>query len=40
MFKIGFDAEKYAQLQSQKIRDRIDQFGGITSMCHSGQPKD
>ena len=28
MFKIGFDAEKYAQLQSQKIRDRIDQFGG------------
>lgn len=28
MYKIGFDAEKYAQLQSQKIRDRIAKFGG------------
>jgi len=28
MFKIGFDSDKYASLQSQKIRDRIAKFGG------------
>ena len=28
MFKIGFDNEKYIRLQSQKITDRIDYFGG------------
>ena len=28
MFKIGFDNEKYLQLQSQHIQDRIAQFGG------------
>ena len=28
MNKIGFDNEKYVKLQSQKIRDRISQFGG------------
>jgi len=28
MFKVGFDSEKYAELQSKKIRDRIDKFGG------------
>ena len=28
MRKIGFDNEKYLKLQSQKIRDRISQFGG------------
>ena len=28
MYKVGFSSEKYAQLQSQKIRDRIGQFGG------------
>ncbi|MBR2294776.1 MAG: DUF1846 domain-containing protein [Clostridiales bacterium] len=28
MFKIGFDSDKYAALQSQKIRDRIENFGG------------
>ncbi len=28
MFNIGFDNDKYVQLQSQKIRDRIDSFGG------------
>lgn len=28
MFKAGFNNEKYVQMQSQKIRDRIDQFGG------------
>ena len=26
--KIGFDSEKYKKLQSQNIRDRINQFGG------------
>ncbi len=28
MNKIGFDHEKYVKLQSQRIRDRISQFGG------------
>ena len=28
MHKIGFDNEKYIAMQSQKIRDRIDMFGG------------
>ncbi|MBQ9994308.1 MAG: DUF1846 family protein, partial [Clostridia bacterium] len=28
MFRIGFDNEKYIELQSKKIRERIDQFGG------------
>ena len=28
MLKVGFDNEKYVKLQSQKIRDRIAQFGG------------
>ena len=28
MFKIGFDNEKYLQMQSDKIRERIGQFGG------------
>ncbi len=28
MKEIGFDNEKYLTMQSQKIRDRIDQFGG------------
>ncbi|MBR6880389.1 MAG: DUF1846 domain-containing protein [Clostridiales bacterium] len=28
MYKIGFDSDKYAQLQSKKIRDRIEKFGG------------
>ncbi|MBO4636213.1 MAG: DUF1846 domain-containing protein [Clostridiales bacterium] len=28
MFNIGFDSDEYARLQSQKIRDRIEQFGG------------
>ena len=28
MFKVGFSNEKYVQMQSQKIRDRIGQFGG------------
>lgn len=28
MAKIGFDNDKYLKLQSQKIRDRIDEFGG------------
>jgi len=28
MRKIGFDNEKYLQMQSQNIRDRIDMFGG------------
>ena len=28
MFKIGFDNEKYVELQSQHIRERVDQFGG------------
>ena len=28
MGKIGFDNEKYLQMQSAHIRQRIDQFGG------------
>ena len=28
MYKTGFDSEKYIRLQSQKIRERIDHFGG------------
>ena len=28
MNKIGFDNEKYLQMQSDKIRERIGQFGG------------
>lgn len=28
MFKIGFDSEKYAELQSKHIRERIEKFGG------------
>ena len=28
MFKVGFSNEKYVQMQSQKIRDRIGKFGG------------
>ena len=28
MYKIGFDNEKYLQMQSDKIRERIGQFGG------------
>ena len=28
MFKEGFSNEKYVQMQSQKIRDRIGKFGG------------
>ncbi len=28
MHKIGFDSEKYLQLQSEKILERIDEFGG------------
>lgn len=28
MFTKGFDNDKYVHLQSQKIRDRISQFGG------------
>ena len=28
MHKIGFDNSKYIAMQSQKIRDRIDFFGG------------
>ena len=28
MYKIGFDNEKYISMQSEHIRNRIDQFGG------------
>lgn len=28
MYKIGFDNKKYLKLQSEKIKERIDQFGG------------
>ena len=28
MYKIGFDNEKYIEMQSEHIRNRIDQFGG------------
>ena len=26
--KIGFDNEKYFELQTQRIRERVDSFGG------------
>lgn len=35
--KIGFDNDKYIRLQSQKIRDRIDQFGGKLYMEFGGK---
>ena len=35
--KIGFDNEKYISLQSQKIRDRIKQFGGKRYMEFGGK---
>ena len=28
MFKIGFDNDKYLSLQTEKIRQRVEQFGG------------
>ena len=28
MFKIGFSNDKYVELQSQHIRERVDKFGG------------
>ena len=28
MNKIGFDNEKYLSMQSEHIRERVDQFGG------------
>ncbi len=28
MFKIGFDNDKYLQMQSERIRERISEFGG------------
>ncbi len=28
MYKVGFDSEKYAELQSKHIRERIEKFGG------------
>ena len=31
MFKIGFDNEKYLQLQSEHISERIESFGGKAS---------
>jgi len=37
MCKIGFDNEKYINLQSQKIRDRISQFGGKLYMEFGGK---
>ena len=35
--KIGFDNDKYIKLQSQKIRDRIEQFGGKLYMEFGGK---
>ena len=37
MFKLGFDNDKYIKLQSQKIRDRIEQFGGKLYMEFGGK---
>ena len=28
MFKIGFDNDRYLKMQSERIRERIGQFGG------------
>ena len=28
MRKVGFDSQKYIRLQSERIRERISQFGG------------
>ena len=35
--KKGFDNKKYIELQSQKIRDRIAQFGGKLYMEFGGK---
>ncbi|MBQ4130759.1 MAG: DUF1846 domain-containing protein [Clostridia bacterium] len=35
--KLGFDNDKYIKLQSQKIRDRIEQFGGKLYMEFGGK---
>ena len=35
--KIGFDNEKYINLQSAKIRERIDMFGGKLYMEFGGK---
>ena len=37
MGKIGFDNSEYIRLQSQKIRDRIDMFGGKLYMEFGGK---
>ena len=31
MIRTGFDNDKYLRLQSQKIKERIERFGGKTS---------
>lgn len=37
MFKIGFDNDKYLKMQSEKIRERIGQFGGKLYMEFGGK---
>ncbi len=37
MKKIGFDNEKYVKIQSEHIRERIDQFGGKLYMEFGGK---
>ena len=32
--KIGFDNEKYLKIQSEHIKERIDQFGFLTITMH------
>ena len=37
MSKTGFDNQRYLQLQSQHIQDRIDQFGGTLYLEFGGK---
>ena len=36
MKRVGFDSEKYIRLQSERIRERISQFGGKLYLAFGG----
>ena len=40
MRKIGFDSQKYIRLQSERIRERINQFGGKLYLEFGGKLSD
>ena len=39
MTKIGFDNQKYLELQSKKILERVEQFGGHSLTQHRLMPQ-